>query len=394
MDMEEQIGALGERLNAISTQVRDYAADVVARAERGQQATQEVKDTVDQLLSTQGELSARLGELEQRAAAARDRGIAQANRALSPGERFVASEEVQAFCAARTSKGRVRVGMQAVVSSITGGVGVVQPDRVAGIIPLPHRRMTVRDLLTPGRTSSNSIQFWQETGFTNNARTQSEGTVKGESTITGELVTKAVATIAHFIKASKQILDDAPMMASHIDGQLRYGLAFEEELQLLLGDGTGVNLDGLVPNATAFSPSFHLPSQTRIDTLRLALLQAELALFPASGIVLNPIDLAQIELTKDTTGEYIYSKPQDAQDARMWGRPCVSTPAMTNGDFLAGAFQLGAQLFDREDANVELSTEDSDNFQRNLVTLRGEERLGLAIYRPEAFTTGSFADAS
>jgi HK97 family phage major capsid protein len=168
---------------------------------------------------------------------------------------FVEDEAVKAFAAARTSKGRVRVGMQAVVSSITGGVGIVQPDRdQAGSFPLGMRRMVVRDLLTPGRTSSNSIQFWQETGFTNNARTQSEGAVKGESTITGELVTKAVATIAHFIKASKQVLDDMPMLQSHIDGQLTYGLAYEEELQLLLGDGTGVNLDGLVPNATDVQP--------------------------------------------------------------------------------------------------------------------------------------------
>lgn len=390
--IEEKIGEVNGRLAALTDRIQGFASDVTSQAERGMQATAEVKENVDKLLSEQGELRSRLVELEQRAA--RTANDAQAADARTPGQRFVDSDEVKAFCAARTSKGRVRVGMQAVVSSISGGVGVVQPDRVAGIIPLPHRRMTIRDLLTPGRTNSNSIQFWQESGFTNNAAAASEGTLKGESTITGALVTKSVSTIAHFIKASKQILDDAPMMQSHIDGQLRYGLLYEEELQLLLGDGTGVNIDGLVPNAVAFNPAFHLPSQTRIDTLRIALLQAELALFPSTGIVLHPTDMAQIELTKDSTGEYIYSMPQDAQAPRMWGRPCVSTPAMTSGSFLAGAFQLGAQLFDREDANVELSTEDSDNFQRNLVTLRGEERLALAIYREEAFVTGAFNDAS
>jgi HK97 family phage major capsid protein len=74
----------------------------------------------------------------------------------------------------------------------------------------------------------------------------------------------------------------------------------------------------------------------------------------------------------------------------MWGRPVVSTPAMTNDKFLVGAFRLGAQIFDREDANVEISTEDADNFTKNMITIRGEERLVLVVYRPEAFIYGGF----
>jgi len=66
---------------------------------------------------------------------------------------------------------------------------------------------------------------------------------------------------------------------------------------------------------------------------------------------------------------------------------------MTVDKFLTGAFKMGAQIFDREDANVEVSTEDSDNFRKNLVTIRAEERLGLAVYRPEAFIKGDFSDA-
>jgi HK97 family phage major capsid protein len=66
---------------------------------------------------------------------------------------------------------------------------------------------------------------------------------------------------------------------------------------------------------------------------------------------------------------------------------------MTVDRFLTGAFNLGAQIFDREDANVEISTEDSDNFRKNLVTIRAEERLALAVYRPESFVKGTFATA-
>ena len=110
------------------------------------------------------------------------------------------------------------------------------------------------------------------------------------------------------MKASRQILDDASQLQSYIDGRLRYGLAFKEEQQILNGDGTGQNLLGIIPQATAYvRPTGVTPSQeTIIDTLRYAMLQAILAEYPASGHVLNPIDWASIETLKDTTGQYMW----------------------------------------------------------------------------------------
>jgi HK97 family phage major capsid protein len=64
---------------------------------------------------------------------------------------------------------------------------------------------------------------------------------------------------------------------------------------------------------------------------------------------------------------------------------------MTSGAFLTGAFQGGAQLFDRWDARVEISTEDSTNFRQNLVTILAEERLALAVYNTLAFVKGVFS---
>ena len=127
-----------------------------------------------------------------------------------------------------------------------------------------------------------------------------------------------------------------------------------------------------------------------LDKLRIAMLQAVLAEYPATGHVLNPIDWANIETLKDSAGGYIIGDPADGAAPRLWRLPVVETPAQTVNRFLTGAFRLGAQLFDREDANVEISTEDRDNFIKNMVTIRGEERLGLAVYRPEAFVFGAF----
>ena len=77
-------------------------------------------------------------------------------------------------------------------------------------------------------------------------------------------------------------------------------------------------------------------------------------------------------------------------DPQLWRLPVVDSSAMPAGDFMVGAFNIAAQVFDREDANIQVSTEDGDNFIKNMVTIRAEERLALIVFRPESFVYGTF----
>ena len=129
---------------------------------------------------------------------------------------------------------------------------------------------------------------------------------------------------------------------------------------------------------------------TAIDQLRFAMLQAALAEYPATGHVMHPIDWARIETTKDADGRYIIGNPQGTARPTLWGLPVVATQAIEQDKFLTGAFRLGAQVFDRWRARVEVATENEDDFVKNLVTILAEERLALAVYRPEAFIYGDF----
>ena len=112
-------------------------------------------------------------------------------------------------------------------------------------------------------------------------------------------------------------------MRSIIDGRLTYGLQFVEEAELLFGDRTGQHLFGIIPQASAYSAAFTPSLPSNIDTLRLALLQATLALYPASGYVLHPTDWGKIELTKDTQGRYIVGDPTGTLGKRLWNLPVV-----------------------------------------------------------------------
>jgi HK97 family phage major capsid protein len=152
-------------------------------------------------------------------------------------------------------------------------------------------------------------------------------------------------------------------------------------------------LHGIIPQATAYVAPVSLADLNMIDVLRLAMLQAALAEYPASGHVLHPTDWATIETLKDGEGRYIIGNPQGQLTPTLWRLPVVETQAITVRKFLTGAYKLGAQVFDRWAARVEVATENEDDFIKNLVTILAEERVALAVYRPEAFIYGDFDTA-
>lgn len=396
MSDENDIKTLAVDLKKASDEVKKIAETTNTEIKNLGEASAETKAKADEALSKHSEISARLDDIEQKMA----RGNGEPEQRKSVGQSVTDSEEFKAFIGGNR-KGSASFPVKAIISSLTtdanGSAGdLIVPDR-RGLIDPVTRRMTIRDLITPGRTSSNAIQYVKETGFTNSADTHTEtaGDRKPQSEIKFDLMTTAVTTIAHWVQATKQILDDVPMLQSYIDGRLRYGLMYKEEEQLLMGGGTGTDLNGIYTQATAFSTPITIPATvTKIDVIRLAMLQAFLAEYPPNGVVMHPTDWATIELTKDLGGNYLMSNPAGNLEKRLWGLPVVDTQAMTIDKFMVGAFQLGAQIFDREDANVTISTEDDQNFTKNLVTILAEERLALAVYRPEAFVKGDFSDAA
>ncbi|EIL4063938.1 phage major capsid protein [Salmonella enterica] len=372
------------------------AEDALKEAKKSGKLSEETKAAVDKMASefnalreAEKTLKAAIGELEQHVA---QMPLANAKHIVETvGQQVISAEALKTFSASVEGGKRVSIPVNAALISSGVAEGVVEPQRLPGIDTAPKQRLFIRDLIAPGRTSSPAIFWVQQTGFTNKAAVVAENTTKPYSDIAFATKITPVTTIAHMFKASKQILDDFAQLQSTVDAEMRYSLKYVEEQEILFGDGTGVHLHGIVPQASAFSAEFRVEQQNGIDDLRLAMLQAQLARFPASGHVLHFIDWAKIELTKDTLGRYILANPSGLTGPTLWGLPVVATEAAAfKGKFLTGAFNAGAQIFDREDANVVISTENADDFEKNMISIRCEERLALAVKRPEAFIYGSF----
>lgn len=257
-------------------------------------------------------------------------------------------------------------------------------------VRLPQRPLMVRDLIPSIPISTGAVEYPRQTSRPNAPAMVAEGALKPEAAMAFEMKTTAAKVIAHWIPASRQVLDDAPQLSGLIDTELRYGLAIKEDSQLLAGDGTGENLLGLIPQATAYAAPFTVTGATIIDQIGLAILQAALTDFPPDGIVMHPTDWMRVRLTKDAGGNYIFGNPATSSNALLWGLPVVATTSMQVDKFLVGSFEAAATIYDRWLPRVEISTEHADYFIRNLVAILAEERLALAVKNPNALIYGDF----
>jgi HK97 family phage major capsid protein len=332
-------------------------------------------------------------------------GLAPLSKTI--GQLFLESEELKSFRGRGWHKGgtairfkswfeeSVQPQLKTTITTGTVGTAMDQSLRVPGILGPMVRELRVRDLLRVTPTTATAIEYVKENVFTNAASPQVEGSAKAEAALTFVLATANVRTIAHWIPATRQVLDDMSQLMSYIDNRLRYGLKLVEETQLLSGDGTGQNLNGLITQATAYDTARNVAGDTPIDKISHAITQARVAEFPVDGVILHPNDWEKIRLVKDeanNVGNYVFGDPgaNSNQVPSIWNKPVVETTAIAAGTFLIGAFMLAAEMFDRQEATVDVSTEHSDYFTRNMVAIRAEERLALAVYRPQSFVYGAF----
>ncbi|MBK9166265.1 MAG: phage major capsid protein [Bryobacterales bacterium] len=275
--------------------------------------------------------------------------------------------------------------------------GVLGAQRVQGVTPLARRRLTVRDMLRSAPMSASMADFIRETSFTNSASPQGgDGVSKAESSMQFEISSARAATVAHWIPVSRQALDDLPELGRFIDANLLWGLKLKEETEILVGDGLGDHLNGLVTQATAYTGAYGVGSDTKLDVIAHAILELADAEESANFCILNPRDFHDISLIKTeeggaNRGSYVAADPLGGllQVRTLWGLSCVITRTMPVGRFLVGDASQ-AEIRDRMRATVDISTEHSDVFTKNKVAIRAEERVALLVFRPSGFVYGAF----
>src|SRR5210317_705846 len=393
-DLEDALLKSQGELMTANEKLESTIEKMQGEIEVAQSASTESKNTVEKLSEKANELAERCMNLEQRETDM----VTEAQDSI--GSQFVKSANYLATIERGYGTARMET-KTAIINTFPASTSqpLVQGDRQSGIFTVPNRRLTLKDLIPNGTTTSNLVEYTRENAFTNNAGPQRdtasplaaiENVTKPESAITFTLATVPVVTLAHWIPLSKQVVADSPMLMSYVNGRLTYGLKLKEETQILKGLGTGGEYSGIQTNATAYVPES--PQLTNeIDIIRDAITQAQVAEYSPNMLVVNPIDWDSIQRRKvgSSDDRYVYGDPNMSWNATpLWGLTPIVTNSQTSGTFLLGD-STGAMVFDRQQSSVEISYEDSTNFQKNMATIRAENRGCVVVFRTEAFITGS-----
>jgi len=388
MDLKELLAEFKKTAEELKGQLDKQAEEIKTQGETSAKTAK----SIDELDKRIVELNNEIIELQK---ASQRPVYGGSEPAKSIGQQFVESEQYKSMIS-RDAKYSDPFIVKGLTSDLASAGVLVEPYRYPQIIAPQDRPLRIRDLLPVSTTTSNAIEYVEETGFTNQADTVvPEGNTKPESDLTFDIKTESVKTIAHWIPATRQIIADASQLRSYIDNRLVYGLKLKEENKLLYGLGISGDIQGIMthPDIQTYSWSAGEAGDTKIDAIRRAITKARLAEYPVTGIVINPQDWEDIELAKGDDGRYIWVTVTEGGQQRLWRVPVVDTTAIQVGECLLGAFQMGAMIWDREQASIRVAEQHADFFIRNMLLILAEERLAFTIFRPEAFVAVEFDNA-
>jgi HK97 family phage major capsid protein len=398
-DLKAAVEAKGEKAQKALTELEGYTQKLGNSLKEAEQANSEQKQAFQDHVVKHQKLEDEHRELSQKLMELTNGG-GQPAQSKTAGQLAAESDYIKSFNGehhgtryiVEKSAGLSMASHQKAVSTAADSAGpLTTPDR-RGYIQDPVQPLTVRDLLRTVPTQSGVIDYFKKKSFTNNASTVEEFGLKPTSDIDFEEASAKVQTLAHLMKVSNQALADARQLRGIIDVEMATGLKIYEELQLMFGDGTGSNLNGLAPQATAYAAASvgGADTDSTIDQIRRAMLQASKSFYATDSIVMSMLDWVNITLTKTDDNAYLFTNPVTNNGNVLWGRRVVDSPIMPDGDFLVGSFAMAATIYDREQITIAVSDSHNGAFAENAQWLRFEERLALTVERPDALVAGTF----
>lgn len=410
MPRADAAGLTAKDLADIKASITEMRDGVMAKAEAAMkeasktgEVSASLKAEIDALMpkfneatQAQSKLEGKLEALETRAISLEQivaEGGGGGKSGVSAGRHVAQSDELKAYLANGMNGTAVIKLNAAVTSADNSGGGLIWEERDDNAVDLPQRTLKIRNLLTVNQTGSDLIKYTKQVTRTQNGGMTAEGAAPTASEFGWTKAEAAVRKIVALTHGSDEALADAAQLEGLINNELRYELDLVEETQILTGNGTGENLGGLITNATAFAAQAGLPNATRMDRLRLAMLQVVLNDYAADGMVLSPVDWAAVELTKDTTGRYIVGSAEAPAGPSLWRLPVVESNSITAGTWLVGAMRMAATLYDRMQTEVLISSEHGTNFVDGMKTIKATKRLAMAVRRPASLVTGNFTFA-
>jgi len=330
-------------------------------------------------------LAARFQEFEQNALCGMRSGI-MTQRRKSLGAEFAESESFRSLVA-RESKNAAITKSSFLKNLVNDGADSTgddayptQSQRDPRLANDPRRRLTLLEALPTIPVTSSTFDYVSLNGYANSAAEQSgEGVAKAETSMPIELKTVRPATIAHWLPASEQVLSDVPQLSNQISSLLAYGVRAKAESLIVAGSGI---IQGLEQIGTAFNGSTGESMEIAISAAQADM---EADGWMASHVLLNPADWHAMRTRRRGASDdaFVVGSWMNPPSLNAWGLAVVTTPSVSAGTAIVlDANQVA--ILDRQAVTVEAFRQDGTNVQQNLITIRGEARIGFACFAPTA----------
>ena len=269
------------------------------------------------------------------------------------------------------------------VQTIPAGISAFATDLDKNVVTAVREALVIRNLFGAETISGNALTYLVEGAQEGDAAVTKEGAKKAQIHFADPTpVTVSLKKLTAFIKESDEYIADYPFLASAINGRLLYALQLKEQNELV---ADLIKTSGIQTDTTGFTAS------TGADALANLIFGAMMDVQTATGyaadaIVLAPKTWQLLRLGQDKNGAYYGGGYfADAQGKQLWGIPVVTSTAVTADQIIVGAFKTCGSVVTKGGITVESTNSDEDDFVKNLMTIRAEERLALAVRRPAGF---------
>lgn len=268
----------------------------------------------------------------------------------------------------------------------TTGSAFTQPERLPGIVT-PATPRNLLDVIATRPVNNSRFEFLRDISPDSAAAEVAEGTLKPESSVELEPVSEDIKTIATWVQETRQALQDDPQAAAWVEQRLVDGVRRRLARQVLVGDGAGPNLRGIL-NRAGLGTYVGAAGEPAAVVVRKAQTIAEQSGATATAYVVNPATAELLDL--DTGGDdHWRGLPPSVTLTR------IVDPAMPAGQVLVGDLSGGSvALLVRDGGSVYVTDSHGSTFTSNILTILAEGRWGLALFRPSALAVGTITPAA
>jgi HK97 family phage major capsid protein len=371
-----------KELNKLAEKLESKIEDIFKKSEEQGELTTNLKEELEKTQGELKEVTKSLNDLLTKKESEKTAHLIVKNEDLEP----IIKKDRQAV--------QLDVKADMLISSHFTG-DVIQPQRIEGIFADPNKSFHLRQILPILNVNSKTVEFTQEDTITDNTNVVSEGATAPQSEISFKLVKKSVEKINTYVNVSREMLEDAEWISSYIRTRLGDKLLVKEDQQILYGNGTSPQVEGITTVAQAYADALADSNVTIFDVLLMASKQATQLEYAPDFALVSFEDYYKMLLSKDGNGAFVVPQAVfGGQEVRLGGRiRIIPTTALSGNDFIVGDFRRGAALGLKKDVTLTISAENSTNVIDGKVTLLLEERIVVQNYRPNAFVYGDMASA-